>query len=190
MSTSANNDLLLATKRPGGDYLVAAALFVGLVVIYFTAGTVFISAPDPQVEVEFQNPGIQDQFLGQDCFSVNDSSAVISQSLSLIRDGDLSFRPVEIPHMLHWSINGLDQAGTFSLPALDDRLRDWVEAKVVIPVHRHPQIVKTTKPDVFLNCFGMGGAITAAPAFALGQLLFGPLEEKPDILDRLAFTEG
>lgn len=190
MNTSADIDSPFTTKRDRGDQLVAAALLIGLVAIYFTAGTVFISAPDPQLEVEFQNPGIQDQFIGQDCFSVNDSSAVISQSLSLIRDGDLTFRPVEIPHMLHWSINGMDQAGTFSLPGIDDRLRDWIEAGVVLPVHQHPQIVKTTKPGVFLNCFGMGGAITAAPAFAVGQLLFGPLEQKPELLDRLAFTQG
>lgn len=190
MNTSAEFDSHSAMKRRGGDLFVAAALLLGLVAIYFTAGSVFISAPDPQVEVEFQNPGIQDQFIGQDCFSVNDSSAVISQSLSLLRDGDLTFRPVEIPHMLHWSISGVEQAGTFSLPGIDDRLRDWIEAGVIFPVHQHPQIVKTTKPGVYLNCFGMGGAITAAPAFAVGQLLFGPLEQKPDTLDRLAFAQG
>jgi tetratricopeptide (TPR) repeat protein len=173
------------------DVAVGAIVFLLPALIYFAAGTVYVRSADPAIEIERADNGVQDQFVGLDAFSTNDSSAVIAQSLSIVNDRDISFRPVEIPNMLHWAVAGMEhQGGVFSLPALDERLRDWIEAGVIRPVHHHPQIVKTTIPNRFLSCFGMGGAITAAPAFALGQMIFGPLDQQPDILDRIAFTLG
>ncbi len=133
---------------------------------------------------------MQDQFIGLDCFSVNDSSAVIGQSLSLINDGDLTFRGAEGHHLFDWVVTGLEGAGSFPLPAIDDRLRDWIQAGTLRQVRHYPQVVDTIKPGVSMSCFGMGGAITAMPAFAIGQWLFGPLDRLPGILDRIAFTQG
>lgn len=169
---------------------VALALLLGIGSVYFASGHVYISHPDPTNEIESPNPGVQDQFIGIDCFSVNDSSAVIAQSLSLINDGDLTVRGSEGHHLFDWAITGMEVAGGFPLPAIDDRLRDWIEAGTLRPVRRYPQLVETTLPGVTVNCFGMGGAITAVPGFAIGQWMFGPLNRLPGILDRIAFTQG
>lgn len=186
-----------SVQRPAGrpllpwtDAAIAGGILLTMVVIYFVPSNVYIDHPDPTNEIEMQNPGVQDQFIGLDAFSVNDSSAVIAQSLSLINEGDLTFRPIEIPQMMHWTIAGVNNAGSFPLPALDDRLRDWIIAGTLQPVGKHPQIVKTPNPGVYVSCFGFGGALTAAPAFALGQAIYGPLDQRPEILDRIAFTEG
>lgn len=173
-----------------GDWKIGALLFAVVLAVYFATGAVYVSAPIRAPGPVGVVPGVQDGFTGIDCFSVNDSSAVIAQSLSLLNDGDLSFRPEEIPHMLYWRIEGVDTDDTFTLPAIDERLQSWIEAGTVKPAKPFPQIVRTTEPKTFLNCFGIGGALTSAPAFAVAQLWYGPLDKQPDVLDRVAFAEG
>jgi tetratricopeptide (TPR) repeat protein len=181
--------------RPGPangarSFALGGMVFAVALAVYWLSGMVFISHPDPTNEKESPNPGIQDQFVGLDCFSVNDSSAVITQSLSLINDGNLTVDLLEAHRMFEWSIAGLEAAGSFTLPAIDGRLQDWIEAGTLRPARRYPQIVETTTPGEYLNCFGVGGALAAAPGFALAQWIYGPLADRPDQLDRWAFGQG
>jgi tetratricopeptide (TPR) repeat protein len=170
---------------------VVGVLFAAVITsIYFVSGSVFIRAPDPSQEIEFPNPGVQDEYIGIDTFSVNDSSALICQSLSLVREGDLTVTPLEGHYLFDWSVSGIEKAGAFTLPAVDDRLRDWIRAGTLTPARRYPQIVATQKPGVFINCFGIGGSVTAAPVFALAELIVGRMDRRSDLVDRLAFMKG
>ncbi|MBY0589465.1 hypothetical protein K2X85_20000 [bacterium] len=169
---------------------LAASFWLTVTCIYFVSNTVFITAPDPANEIETPNPGVQDDYLGIDTLSVNDSSAVLSQAISLASKGELSLRAVDAHYLFDWSVAGLEQAGSFTLPAIDDRLRDWIQAGTLRPVRRYPQVLPTTDPARFVNCFGMGAAFTASPAFAISELLFGRLDRQADVVDRLAFSMG
>lgn len=182
------------------DAMHGGALFLAILSLYWFAGSVFLSKPVASGDTRSAKPGVMDEFTGiQDCFSTNDSSAVIAQSLSLINEGNLSLTPKEIPQMMHWQIQGLEHIPPFSLPAIDDRLKSWIDSGTIHPIRAspeqhirsaHPQIAPTREPNLYLSCFGVGGAVTSAPAFAAAQLWYGPLERHPDVLDRVAFAEG
>lgn len=181
------------------ETLLGGGLCLLLLTVYWLAGTVYISKPSLDMVRAGGISGVQDQFVGLDCFSTNDSTAVIAQSLSLLNEGNLSLSPKEIPQMVHWQIQGLEHFAPFSLAAVDARLASWMDGGTLHPMRGdserhirsvHPQIAPTNSPNLYLSCFGVGAALTSAPAFAVAQAWYGRLDRLPDVLDRVAFAEG
>ena len=128
--------------------------------------------------------------LNGDFLAVNDATGTLYAAVSVVEDGDLAVSPSEAPFMFTWALDTPNGTVVRKLKTWDDeiegqRARDLYRtgaARVVLPDY---YVVASVRADaasgerLYVNTFGPGAALTAAPILGGARLVFGPLASRP-----------
>ena len=117
----------------------------------------------------------------------NDAKPNVYLALSAIHDFDLSFTPDEMPFMFAWTLSrGGDELTVYPRSweqQFDGRtFAEWRDQGRLEPVSEKYYIVPSRKSGQYVSMYGPGAGLTAAPAFAVAELVFGDLRARPRVL--------
>ena len=92
-------------------------------------------------------------------------------SVNLLKRHSFSLGPPDAPHAFFWT---LEQAGTAPRPVAIETWNGaadaaYVEGRLKAPEH-HYYVAATTRPDVYVNTFGIGAPLLGLPAYAVIDL--------------------
>ena len=147
-----------SSDRPGAAW--SAAIFLVLLVAYLSNGDVL--------------PG-------------NDAKPNVYLALSAIHDHDLSFTPSEMPFMFAWTLSRAGEAITVHPRSWGQRYEgrtfaEWRDSGQLEPAGGKYYIVPSRKAGRYVSMYGPGAGLTAVPAFAVAELVFGDLAARPRAL--------
>lgn len=137
------------------EFACGLALFAGLMIAYHVNGEVFPS---------------------HDCL------ASMLQAESLLRDGDLSFSPIEVAGLLEWRLQLGNDAVPVRVNYFDEDLAVLYEKGQLQP-RLDPlavdAILPTRSPQLYVSTFPAGSAVAAAPLFLIFEKSRQPLSYRP-----------
>ena len=92
-------------------------------------------------------------------------------SVNLLKRGSLSLGPLDAPHAFSWT---LEQPGVAPRPVMVDNWNSAADAayrkgQLTSPAPIY-YLAATTRPDVYVNTFGLGAALLGLPVYALLDL--------------------
>ena len=92
-------------------------------------------------------------------------------SVNLLKRGSLSLGPLDAPHAFSWT---LEQPGVAPRPVAVDNWNSAADAayrqgQLTSPMPNY-YLAATTRPDVYVNTFGLGAALLGLPGYALLDL--------------------
>lgn len=117
----------------------------------------------------------------------NDSTPNVFLPLSLLREGDVSFTPREVPAFFDWSYVGPGGPERVAVPALDARIHGRPAAELLergeLELRRVPYFLAPTRQGgVYVGTYGPAPGLAALPLFAALELFAGALDARPALL--------
>ncbi len=117
----------------------------------------------------------------------NDAKASLYLPVSVIEEGNLSFRPVEVPSMFVWDIRGARGVTTTSIRSWDmvvsgKPMSFWRDAGKITFNREQYFLVPSIHAGYYVNTFGIGPGILALPAFTVLHATVDNLAENPKAL--------
>jgi hypothetical protein len=102
----------------------------------------------------------------------NDAKGTLYLPISLLKDGNLSFRPDEFPFMFIWQLTINGKTEIVQVESLESiykgiPLGELYNNGALVPVQAKYYITGTIYDNIYVNRFGPGPAILAFPIFAL-----------------------
>jgi hypothetical protein len=106
---------------------------------------------------------------------------------SLLREGNLSFTPEEMPFMFRWGL----KTGPETKPARLQRWSQEIEGKRAADLRREGRlefwepryyVSASSREGEYVGIYGPGPGLAALPFYAAGELLWGDLRERRDVV--------
>ncbi len=101
-----------------------------------------------------------------------DSMASHHLPISIVREGNLSFRPVEAPALFRWNLPGRRNPSGDAFQSWNDvhagkPMSHWRDTGQLSLNSMQFCVVRSVRPGLFVNTFGIGPGLVALPIFAV-----------------------
>ena len=109
-----------------------------------------------------------------------DSMASLQLPISVVEEGNLSFRPIEAPGLFRWNVSGARPATGITFQSWDEvhagrPMSHWRDAGRVSLHSMQFCLVPSVHPEVYVNTFGVGPGLVALPVFTALMATSGDL---------------
>lgn len=123
--------------------------------------------------------------LNGDFCAYDDSWPNVNLARLILRDGQLTFRPQDIPQLFIWEVYKGDRAVPAQIDWYDESMAT-AEREGWLRVAGPDDVpLRIPEPDRYANAFGIGAAVAALPAVAIADRCVNSLADRPDLMWRI-----